>query len=225
MNAAARGYGQIIRVLAEAGADVNYAEPAHGQTALRVAAAQRRHGAIAALLDLRADPNAEAAGGATPLMEAAEATDAEAVRMLLGGGADPALLTPAGTALIRAAAAGDPDVVAMLLDSGADPDQRSPYHRATSPLLVAAAAGNAGVVELLLRAGASIEVANVVGATPLIKAARGGSADCVAVLLDAGAVAGSRDVFGRTAADYAAEARRADVLALLGGAHQGVARQ
>lgn len=93
--AARGGHGDVVVLLLEAGADPLAATTNSGATALHLAAgAVRGHGAVAALLEHGADPNArEASAGQTPLMFAAAANRAEAIAVLLDGGADPDLAT------------------------------------------------------------------------------------------------------------------------------------
>ncbi len=93
--AARGGHGDVAALLLKAGADVHAATTNSGATALHLAAgAVRGDGAVAVLLEAGADSNArEASAGQTPLMFAAAANRAEAIEVLLDGGADPGLAT------------------------------------------------------------------------------------------------------------------------------------
>ena len=92
-------------------------------------------------------------GGATPLMYAALYGDADAMRLLLAGGADPNSRNEAGaTALMWAV--DDREKTRLLLEHGADANARSDDGR--TPLMIAAGrSGNVEVVRLLLDHGAS----------------------------------------------------------------------
>jgi ankyrin repeat protein len=103
-----------------------------GLTPLMWAARQGALGAMAALLDAGADPNArDGRNGWTPLLHAIHRRQPAAVRLLLERGADPNARTDALTPLMMAAADPDPDTVSLLLDRGADPTARG-YGGATA---------------------------------------------------------------------------------------------
>jgi len=93
--AARGGHGAVVTLLLEAGADPLAVTTNSGATALHMAAgAVRGHGAVAVLLEHGADPDArEASAGQTPLMFAAAVNRAEAIAVLLEGGANPGLAT------------------------------------------------------------------------------------------------------------------------------------
>jgi len=145
--------------------------------------------------------------GSTPLMYAALYGDADAVRQLLDGGADPNIKNDAGaTALMWAV--GDLAKTTLLLDRGADPNARS--DEGPTPLVIAAtqfrssavvkllldrgakpaggavvraaSAGDAAVVRELMTRGAELRPPQATEA--LMFAMRAGCAKCAEVLLD-----------------------------------------
>ena len=107
------GHTDVVALLLEAGADVSAQAANSDVTALHFAAAAAGGEAITtALLERGADPNArEGTAGQTPLMFAASANRPAAVRTLLEGGADPAIITEVVDVLARAAADRDAERV------------------------------------------------------------------------------------------------------------------
>jgi ankyrin repeat protein len=96
----------------------------------------------------------------TPLVDAARAGDAAAVRSLLAGGADPN--EPAGnngwTPLLHAIHKQQIGSVEALLEGGADVNRPSPDR--TTPLMMAAGYGYTDIVRVLLRRGADPRIAD-----------------------------------------------------------------
>tara|TARA_R110002073_G_scaffold50324_1_gene133243 strand:+ start:186 stop:644 length:459 start_codon:yes stop_codon:yes gene_type:complete len=113
-----------------------------------------------------ADVNCRGRHGHSPLIEAASSGHCEAVRFLLGAGADPAALTDdRAPTLFYACVRGHEEVVDLLLDAGANPnanrDSGFSLREGDSPgvsmLHVAIWHRFTRVVEALLRAGANID--------------------------------------------------------------------
>jgi hypothetical protein len=111
-----------IRILLDAGADVNHADN-RGMTAL-IAAQQEGHDEIATLLlEHGATINQEDANGTTVLMFACRWGQTDIVKFLLERGANVNQTNNLGwTALMRAANRGNTMIAELLLDSGADPN-------------------------------------------------------------------------------------------------------
>lgn len=120
------------------------------------------------------------------LIEAARHQDAEAVAVLLDGGADPdARQADGATALHWAAFRQDPEMAALLIEAGADVNAVN--RLGASALFVAAEGGHAGLIELLLAAGADPNLSLPMGEAPVMTASRTGSAAGVRHLIAAGA--------------------------------------
>ena len=92
MMAAIKGHTELVKLLIAKDADVNKT----GWTPLHYAASAAKKSIIAILLDHSAYIDAESPNGSTPLMMAAMYGNAECVRLLLDGGADPTLINQAG---------------------------------------------------------------------------------------------------------------------------------
>lgn len=118
---AERGYFDVVRILLDAGIDVNMAFPESGMTAL-MQAAQHGHLAIAKLLVLHgANKHASTSNGINALMLAASNGRTEIVEFLLRIGVDyNARSTVGETALMYAARRGHLKVVETLVEAGAD---------------------------------------------------------------------------------------------------------
>jgi ankyrin repeat protein len=133
--------------------------------------------------------NLKGQGGSTPLMCAALYGDADEVRRLLAGGADPNLANDDGaTALMWAAH--DLEKAKLLIEHGAQVNARSSDKR-TALLVASGKFGNSPVVKLLLEHGAdpSAHSPGLIGwdVTPLYEAAYVGDASMMKLLLAHGA--------------------------------------
>ena len=92
MMAAIKGHTELVKLLIAKDADVNKT----GWTPLHYAASSAKKSIIEILLNHSAYIDAESPNGSTPLMMAAMYGNAECVRLLLEGGADPTLINQAG---------------------------------------------------------------------------------------------------------------------------------
>lgn len=95
--------------------------------------------------------------GTTPLMDAAEEGDINAVKALLDKGADVNKSGPDYTALMVASARGRTDVVKLLMDRGADVNMV--ISSGMCALAFAAENGHTGIVEILVEKGADVDKA------------------------------------------------------------------
>ena len=157
MHAAAFGNVETLRVLLDAGAEVNARNRADA-TALLWAAGDVEKARL--LIERGADVTIPSKQGRTPLMAAAaRAGNSELVALMLSKGADPRAKARLGiTALSLAAEAGDLHSVKLLLAAGAEPNTAD-FLGVTS-LLVAALSHNPEIVRLLLQHGAACSCRN-----------------------------------------------------------------
>ena len=158
-----------VRVLIDAGADVNELEP------LVLAINTDNVEIVKLLVDAGADVDA-----ATPLPP-----DREEDLALFGSGVDMVLYTPLALAVMRS-----PEIVEILLDEGANPNVVTGFG---TPIGMAAGLGHADVVRLLIEAGGDASAENLgtnivaLAYRPLSFALRGGHTDVVRLLVGAGA--------------------------------------
>jgi len=228
MTCARAGDAAAVTALLAHGADVNAAEREHQQTALMWATAQRHAAVVRLLLEARADVRARSLtypqtvvgeqtqragreelnytvlrGGATPLLFAARAGDAESAALLLKAGADANDAQPDGvSALVLAAHSGNTTVATLLLEHGADPNAIGGGY---SALHAAILRSDPTLVQALLARGANPNAkiakgtpmrrdttdwnlpATLVGTPPYLLAARFLEADIMPVLVAGGA--------------------------------------
>lgn len=175
--------------------------------ALHLGVVKNQPRAVAALLELGADPTATDASGMTPLDEAALRGSAEMMRGLLDHGA--ALGLPAAIALHQT------EEVERLLRE--DPDALKPGGRWGTLIVRAAAEGPGELLESLIQHGADVNVADspetsvdgTLGYTALHAAAFHGNLPAIDVLLRHGANPRVRDSqYGGTPAGWANHARK-----------------
>lgn len=158
----------------------------------------------------------------SPLAEAAQRGDAEAVHALLAaGGLDVDAPTRDGTPPLHwAVRAGDGETTERLIAAGADVNIANRY--GVRPLHVAIAAGDAALTRRLLDAGADATLPDRAGEPPLLLAARIGDPELARALLDHGAAVDTRDEhFGQTPLMIAAREGHLEAARLLldAGAH------
>lgn len=217
-SAAWGGHCEAVRLLLDAGADVNGCDN-EGRTALRAAAWGGHEEIVLTLLDYGAQINKADSKGRTPLIAAAYMGHYETVEILLDHNAEvdiadrdgrTALLVVALCVPTAAGIKGFGEVAGLLLERGADPGHRD--HDGMTPLLLAAYEGHEDVVELLLEAGADVDetagadgsVSAAAAVTPLLAAAAMGHMNTVSKLLFWGAAVDAIDCEGRTALCLAA---------------------
>lgn len=158
--------------LVNRGMDVNSVDPA-GNTLLHLATRNGNDSLIAALLKLKANPNARNRVGDTPLMLAAYNGKLSAASALLAGGADAN--GEGWTPLHYAVFAEQPELVSLLLSKGAKVDARAPNLQ--TPLMLAAKTGNLQIGKLLLNAKADPELKDQYGETAVTLAKRDNNSD------------------------------------------------
>ncbi|XP_056279286.1 ankyrin repeat domain-containing protein 50 isoform X1 [Pseudoliparis swirei] len=218
-SAAWGGHGEAVRLLLDAGANVDGCD-AEGRTALRAAAWGGHEEIVLTLLDYGAQVDKADSMGRTPIIAAAYMGHREAVEILLDRRAEVNLADGDGRTALSVAALCVPtaagvkgygEVAALLLERGADPGHRD--HDGMTPLLLAAYEGHDDIAELLLEAGADVEEtvgpgghvpAAAAAVTPLLAAAAMGHMKTVSRLLFWGAAVDAIDCEGRTALCLAA---------------------
>nr|XP_020476967.1 ankyrin repeat domain-containing protein 50-like [Monopterus albus]XP_020476968.1 ankyrin repeat domain-containing protein 50-like [Monopterus albus]XP_020476969.1 ankyrin repeat domain-containing protein 50-like [Monopterus albus]XP_020476970.1 ankyrin repeat domain-containing protein 50-like [Monopterus albus]XP_020476971.1 ankyrin repeat domain-containing protein 50-like [Monopterus albus] len=228
-SAAWGGHSEAVRLLLDAGADVDGCD-SEGRTALRAAAWGGHEEIVLTLLDYGAQVDKADSKGRTPLIAAAYMGHHEAVEILLDHNAEVNLADGDGRTALSVAALCVPtaagvkgygEVASLLLERGADPGHRD--NDGMTPLLLAAYEGNDDVVELLLEAGADVdETAGLDGSvpaaaavTPLLAAAAMGHMKTVSRLLFWGAAVDAIDCEGRTALCLAAARGSVEVVRTL----------
>ena len=174
----------------------------------------RPAGAVLALILLTG-----AAPGDTPLLDAVQRGDTQAVRALLEDGADPAVARGDGVAALHLAAQeGFDEIAGLLLGAGADPGAVTRIG-AYTPLHMASGGGHLEVVRQLLDGGAHVSATTTTtGVTPLHLAAKALNGErVVGLLLERGApVDAVESSAGQTPLMFAAaHGRDASVLELL----------
>jgi len=182
----------VMRVLVEAGANVNASNP-DGVTALHIASFDA--GKTRLLIEAGANVNAATKSGETPLLVAsARSGNVQAVTLLLSKGANASAKTITGlTALGGAAIFGDPALMRLLMANGAKPAD-------TPDLARAAAAGHCyECLRLALDSGASANGATQTRRSALQDAAGFGHVDMVRMLVEKGADIQAADSRGYTA--------------------------
>ncbi|KAJ3043987.1 hypothetical protein HDV00_003514 [Rhizophlyctis rosea] len=165
--AAGRGYVEVMKVLIEAGADINAASG----IALRAAARGGHIGVVEMLVQAGADVHV---GWDESLLMAARNGHVSVVQKLLQAGAD--VNAQEGQIVIAAARAGNASVLSVLLEVGGDVHTLDGW-----PLRVAAKEGHVDTVNLLIKWGADVGSA---GVQAVQMAAMGGFEAVVEIILE-----------------------------------------
>lgn len=174
---------------------------------------RNRFGAGGLALMLFASCPADAAAEA-PIADAAEKSDRQAVRELLGRRVDVDRAQVDGmTALHWAAHLDDLETARLLVDAGADVGPENRY--GVTPLALACTNGGGAMVGLLLEAGADPDATLRGGETALMTAARTGKIGPVDALIARGADVNARERRGQSALMWAAAEGHADVVKAL----------
>ena len=190
-----KGNVEMVRLLVEAGADVNAAEGFGGNTPLHEAVEQGDTEMVKILVAAGADVNAEGSMSRTPLSLAAEKGATEIMQILLGpyadtpgGGEDKeAASTPSigSEALYTAIEKGNVEMVRLLVEAGADVNAAEGFGGNT-PLHEAVEQGDTEMVKILVAAGADVNAEGFMSRTPLTLAAEEGATEIMQILLGSG---------------------------------------
>ena len=198
--AARNGLEECVRILLEAGADVDAQMNSFYDTALGEACARGHAGCVKLLLQAGADVNAKADNGRTPMERATYGEHMDCVRLLQASGKVSS--TQYGAALEEAADSNDAAAVRQILDAGG-----ATADSCSKALLKALGKGRdylkPEIVEMLLKAGADPNVENRNEVPALSQACEKGSEACVKLLLEAGANVNGTDKMGDTPLAYA----------------------
>jgi uncharacterized protein len=179
------------------------AEPNADERRLADAVKAGDRAAVRALLQQRADVNARAADGSTPLYWAAQRNDLDIAGLLIRAGADVNAATRYGAAPLGLACVnGNAAMVDALLAASADPNTVSP--QGETALMTAARTGIPEVIKALLARGANVNAKESTrGQTALMWAAGEGHAAAVGALIAGGADIHARSTGGWTALLFA----------------------
>ncbi len=166
------------------------------------------------LLKRGADPNAQADGGITALMFAAEKGDLTIIKLLVLNGADLELSPVENTSPLIAAVLNQQfEASRFLLEKGANPDHQDEFMG--GPLLYAAAQNNYQIADLLLFYGASDTLRDKDGNDALMTAVFFGSLETVDVLLQNNLSPDAPDKQNNTPLMVAAQQGNQEMISLL----------
>ena len=189
-DAIEEGNEELVRMLVEAGADVD-APGWMDETPLHAAIEKGNIEIVRILVEAGADVNKPGWMGTTPLALAIEKGNAEILEILLSAtpasdGDNPALSQPGwmdATLLHDAIEENNEELVRMLVEAGADVDM--PGWMNEAPLHAAIEKGNVEIVRILVEAGADVNKPGWMGTTPLALAVEEGNAEILEILLSA----------------------------------------
>lgn len=218
LHVAARlGQAQVVKVLVQAGADVDQAD-ADGWTPLRAAAWGGHTEVVEFLVKHGCTLDSVDAENRTALRAAAWSGHEEIVKILLENGANVNLTDHEGrTALIAAAYMGHAEIVEHLLNYGADINHADADGRTALSVaaLCAPRSPGANVVVTLLERGATVDYKDKEGMTPLLVASFEGHKEVCELLLENEADVDHCDHGGRSPLWAAASMGHGPVVALL----------
>ena len=197
MNSAAKyGNHSVLKLLIEAGADVNLTDRS-GETALMFAAENNHHHCINMLIQAGADVNKQNCIQSNALFKAARHGHIKCVDLLISSGSDHL-----DKALVAAIAEGYFDCVLQIFQSGADVNLQeygSKYmHNAIS-------SGHVACVQLFIEVGVDVnKVVNTYNSALLsaVGSNKGASYQMISLLLGQGAQVNHRNVKGQGALAY-----------------------
>jgi ankyrin repeat protein len=212
VRAARAGDVTAVKLLIDAGADINAVYPGR-LTALMAAAAAPDPEIVAILMAAKPSLTIRDRLGRNALWFAASGGNEPIVDSLLAAGAPVDGSALQQSPLFAAVQAGRAGVVQRLLRKGLLPDAKNAA--GDTPLISAAALGDVAIVRTLLEGGASVDAQSAAGNTPLIVATREGHAEVCQALLKAGANAGLRNQDGSDAVDTATRRHLTAIVALL----------
>lgn len=177
-----RGNLEFIKILIQAGANLNVPDPQMSMSSPLHFALANDHNEIAQLLIREgADVNQPNQYGDTPLHSAARRLRVIPLKAILRAGANVDQMNRGGsTPLHLAASGGFTENVRHLIEAGADVNKPADLGR--TPLFLAAVSGEEAIVEMLIQAGADVNRADKHNRTPL-QVAKSRTCDAIVRLL------------------------------------------
>ena len=224
--ASEKGHIEIVKLLIEKGANVNYEDWSDGdvKTPLTVASEKGHIEIVKLLIEKGADINNK-----TPLAAASEKGHIEIVKLLIEKGADVNGDKYYGkTPLLCAAYEGHTKIVRLLRAAGANPESLKGQgkrellekHGITTSndvkaLKEACLKNDVKIVSLLIAAETDVNVSDMYYITPLHWAAKNGCTEIVKLLIEAGAVVNTSDRLGNTPLREASRNGHKEIVKLL----------
>jgi ankyrin repeat protein len=147
------------------------------------------------------------------LINEAMAGNTDAIKELLGKGADVNVRILCNSPLNIAADRGDLESARLLIENGADPN--IPCSDEITPLITAASKGFDEIVKLLIKKGADTDARDDRGKTALIMAAIMGCSGAAKILIENGANPQITDNDGKSALQHATENGQRALIELL----------
>ena len=191
------------------------AQDLQGETPLHHALVRGSQPMIRLLLDHGASVAATDRDGWSPLMTAAWADDAGAIKLLVAHKGDPNFAGPGNlTPLAIALEYGKDAAAVALVESGADLT-RPMGDAGYTPLMLAVAGHSEAAAQALIQKGADVNAANAGGVTALMIAAADGQAALVELLVRSGANVAAQSERGDTALSIARAKGHVAVMKLL----------
>ncbi len=195
ISAAGLGNQDIVRALAEAGADINTMEESTGFTPLSMAAYVNDVDMVKLIGKLGGDPKLQDNRYVPALFTAAENGQTELVKTLLSLGADPDYIykrlyqqATDTSVLIAAVISDNPETIRTILDVGVDVNHRDGY--GDPAVNWAAHRGNINALQVLIKTGCNLNLKGYNDWTALDHARAQGFPEAEKILLQAGALPG-----------------------------------
>ena len=200
--AAIYGYIEVAAILLDNRADVNYRKAGHGDTALHIAAANKKVDMVSFLLSRGAKVDVLNSDGKTPLMHAAANGDLEAARLLMEAGANPLLQDKGGnTALLLHSASAWLSKEMTELLSVSDRAVNLCNSNGSYPILEVVKSTSSEkqeALKVLIKEGAELDVVNRLGSSPLHLVCSNSDWSSARILVRGGARLDIQDSLGRS---------------------------
>ncbi|KAK6107528.1 KAP P-loop domain family protein [Brugia pahangi] len=214
LDAAYMGHEEIVKILLEAGAAVDYPDML-GWSPLMWAVYKNHYACAQLLIQFKAHVNIiDEEDSLTPLIVAAGRGYVAFVELLIGAGAEVNACDKFGsTALIWAARRGYKPIIELLLDAGAELDAVGMY--GSTALMMATRGNFIGVVKLILSREPNINTVDQNGLSPLAIAAREGYVEIASMFIQLGAYVNAVDRFGNSILAGAVRSGNVEIVKML----------